>query len=791
MHFQRILTFLKVALICLPTFYCDDIIHFITPLPNDLSCPVESCLTLRQFAASLDSFNDSNVTLYLLPGNHSLDSELLLTDLPEVSIISNITDSTTVWSSNIDCTPSARMYIYDVRTVHITGVKFINCQNITVTSVISVSIWNAFFHGSTGLYLNQTNTSIEHSMFTDGRGIVISPDISSTGGVIVIINSTTRITNSSFTHNTADIGAVIYAEQGSSVVMSQCLFQHNIARQRGGVLYARQSEAILSESHCSNNRANQGGGVMYIERDSVVNITDSNTEQNYAEEVGGVLAGYLHSVISIDNTTFNNNTSGGSGGATHVAQETVMQITNCTFEHNHAVTGGAITLVQSNLYVISSIFNNNEAAGSTQVYIVGTTTPKSGGALYAWQSNVTLGRGTIFMNNTAELFGGAILAYAYDPDLFSISSIQHIINITENVFENNRASAGGVMYAFRYKISDLGSKFQNNEARSTSANILLFGNNVPVGYGAALVAGFGLITLNGSIFVGNTNRVLGALMVQFSKLTSSGVIITHSSGVQLEVSEAYFSDTTYQNNLGSLVASNSNVTFSGKSNFTDCGQLSGLDSGGAITSYYSRIYFYGSVEVVRNYAERGGGIQATDSKLFFIDESLFADNSANRAGGAIFLSRSEMTCLRNCTFSENAANGTGGGIHSSSSTITTGSLEQALAIIQGLSDVLTSFVGNSAQNGGGIYLQSNSKLYMQLKSNIRFTDNSAYHGGAIYVADNTYFDTCSAAADCFFREIFTDSLQSTPLTTSITDPYIEFSHNSAYRGSVLFGGLLD
>ena len=105
-------------------------------------------------------------------------------------------------------------------------------------------------------------------MFTDGRGIVISPDISSTGGVITIPRPSVNIL-CSFTHNTADIGAVIYAEQGSSVVMSQCLFQHNIARQRGGVLYARQSEAILSESHCSNNRANQGGGVMYIERDSV------------------------------------------------------------------------------------------------------------------------------------------------------------------------------------------------------------------------------------------------------------------------------------------------------------------------------------------------------------------------------------------------------------------------------------------------------------------------------------------------------------------------------------------
>lgn len=145
MHFQHILTILKVVLICLPAFYCDDIICFITPLPNDFSCPAASCLTLSQFATNLDSYNDSNITLHLLPGNHSLNSELLLTDLAKVSIISYITDSTKVWSSNIDCILSARIHIYNVKTVQISGVKFTNCQEMTMTSVTSVSIYLGYF----------------------------------------------------------------------------------------------------------------------------------------------------------------------------------------------------------------------------------------------------------------------------------------------------------------------------------------------------------------------------------------------------------------------------------------------------------------------------------------------------------------------------------------------------------------------------------------------------------------------------------------------------------------------
>lgn len=140
----------------------------------------------------------------------------------------------------------------------------------------------------------------------------------------------------------------------------------------------------------------------------------------------------------------------------------------------------------------------------------------------------------------------------------------------------------------------------------------------------------------------------------------------------------------------------------------------------------------------------------------------FAGNLANRAGGAVFLSRSGMICLLNCTFSKNAANGTGGGIHVSSSTITLGAMEPTFALISPSRNVMLSFTGNSAQTeGGGAYLQSNSKLFMHLMSKTKFTKNSADYGGALYVADDTYLDTCSATDDCFFREVFTDSLPST------------------------------
>ena len=138
------------------------------------------------------------------------------------------------------------------------------------------------------------------------------------------------------------------------------------------------------------------------------------------------------------------------------------------------------------------------------------------------------------------------------------------------MFINNKAFIGGVVFSFLYNISDVGSIFHYNEANSNNTFTTLYIS----GYGAALTASRGYITLNQSSFVGNTANTLGTLALQLSNMKALGVMIrnnrvhdTHSSGVFLGASEVHFSDTTYLNNSGSLFATSSNVTFSGKSVF--------------------------------------------------------------------------------------------------------------------------------------------------------------------------------------------------------------------------------
>lgn len=71
------------------------------------------------------------------------------------------------------------------------------------------------------------------------------------------------------------------------------------------------------------------------------------------------------------------------------------------------------------------------------------------------------------------------------------------------------------------------------------------------------------------------------------------------------------------------------------------------------------------------------------------------------------------------------------------------------------------FINNSAvQNGGGVYLAANPKVYIlkerpiispNLKTFLVFENYSANYGGAVYVADNTSSGACLPEVECFVQ----------------------------------------
>ena len=195
-----------------------------------------------------------------------------------------------------------------------------------------------------------------------------------------------------------------------------------------------------------------------------------------------------------------------------------------------------------------------------------------------------------------------------------------------------------------------------------------------------------------------------------------------------------------------------------------------------------------------NGAKYGGAVHAIESKVNIYDKTTVANNVASFAGGGFYLYQSELNCWGNGTLTivSNRAGVKGGGIHAISSTIKL-NLEHAFVKSS------INFIENSAQKGGGLCLETESKLYVQKRFlnkqggtmyNIHFINNSAmWYGGAIYVADETNFDVCANkvydSANCFLQ-ILTDEIVVTSLTR------VDFTDNQAtIAGSSIFGGLLD
>ena len=693
----------------LPVYYCNnDTTYLISPFLNDSSCPIGNCLTFSQFFtlfARLDLSRDIDVTLTLLPGNHSLELDSAhLTNLTSVTVTGMISPPLErgVW---IVCSESARLFIGDVDLVHIGGVKISGCKLITADSIKQVLLYNVQVNNSTFHIVDITDVGIRDCAFSNSQGIDRNSTgtIRRVGGVLVVFNSTILIANSTFENNRADLG---------------------------GAFFVEESDITLDESQFQNNFA--------------------------------------------------------------------------TFD------GGAIYLLESNLIVNCSNFSNNTVETGRAPGAYGL-----GGVIYAKDGNISLQEGNVFISNKADVGGvifSLVLQSHISTDILDISEHCHVY-ISNNKFVNNQVLyEGSVMFAYGCQILDSGSIFEYN----------IINDHQPLEgtFGGVISSTFGYITLNRSAFIGNSALLRASTFALINgKMNSYNMLMRDnwsefysaeaiSEGIMIiSRSEVIFHGETYLlNNSGTMYIYNSNVTFSGETSITNCTQLSGSEFGGGISAdSQSIVQFHGRTILTNNHAVNGGAVNARESQVYFFGEASLSGNTAEQAGGAIFLLQSEMTCQGNCTIENNSANKTGGGIHAIRSSIrAVVKLSNFLFFNPHMVPVISlNFVGNKAKRGGGLSLQSNSKFYAMLlnvSSNgiISFTNNTAdSDGGAIYVADETYFDTCSTTFDheCFF--------QPTPLRTGkqsvdftlkgfvTSDKVFEFSGNSATRGPLLYGGLLD
>ena len=848
-------------------------VHYITP-SLDIPCPEDhsACLTLSQFAAN-SSKDSGQTSLIFLPGNHTLNRELILSGADNFTMASQ--ENETVM---IECTSQYERFIVNETTFAIIkSLYFIGCGGNTVTRVEELIIEDTIFQGvegegkGTALVLNQVNfTKIRECMFmsnTPGNNSerhrvgefirdpnVLSDlrlkkdDLVSVGGALLTTSSNVSVTNTKFVSNEADIGGVLLAYK-SIISISQCTYSYNRALYSGGVMATVESSVDIDISTFSKNEATHEysiGGVMYT-FDGTFDIT-SSTFNNNSGFFGGVMRTSDGS-FNITSSTFNNNSA--AYGGVMVTSDGSFNITSSTFNNNSATYGGVMVTSDGSFNITNSTFNNNSAtyggvmATSDGSFNITNSTfnNNSGGVIYTSDGSFNITSSTF--NNNSATYGGVMVtsdgSFNITNSTFNNNSATYggvmvtldgSFNITNSTFNNNSADYGGVIYTSDGSFNITSSTFNNNSAAgggvmrtsggSFNITSCTSNNNSAAQWGGVICTSDGSFNITSSTF-NNNSADSGGVMSPFEgsfNITSStfnnnkanvgGVIrsqdvqsftINNSSfnnnsadrygGIMFTYqSSIHITDSTFHYNSGSLYTFNGNLTLSGQSNFDNCVYQSNKtpltrQEGGALTSFQSTITFNGETSLLNNQARQGGAILAIESTIMLYGTTTIANNTAtDSSGGGVSLQQSDLDIRGSCTISNNYAM-RGGGVHAKSSTIT---IYQQGGTLQ--------FTNNMAENGSGLYLEVNPKLYLlkhdyergSSRNILIFISNHGNYGGAVYVADDTNSGACSPNNECFIQTLALHQF-SVPSTNTVN---IQFSGNTATEnGPNLFGGLLD
>ena len=429
--------------------------YYIKPTP-DTPCPAEPCLTLSEYAQG--HFLTSDTTLIFLPGNHSLDRDIAVTNVTRFVMLGDSTSSLES-ASRVVCKGPHLLTFINISQLHIFFLQITSCGSGTVPALSVVSVSQVQILGSVfqdngkasllviGSMLNCSGTTFSSGL---GTGLVLSEAYvelyngvfsNNSGGGINSTNSTlTLVGNNTFMNNTSEFGGGISAAKSSIYINGNIAFLDNSVRTSGGGVYIESGILRLTSYGTMTFAGNN-----IIGDDIATGVTGTG---------GGISA--LYSGISLEgDSTFRGNVAMDGGGL-------YLQFSqlNCSgyisFVNNHADgEGGGLLL-------------SNSKGDLERTSIFTSNTAYAGGGLYAEYSNVSVEGDSRFMNNSAELGGGIFIVNGGSLTLDG-----------SNTFAGNKADQGGRINVQNSGLSSRGHiSFTNNLANQGGGGLLLFNSSV-------------------------------------------------------------------------------------------------------------------------------------------------------------------------------------------------------------------------------------------------------------------------------------------------------------------------
>ena len=412
---------LTVVLLALPSLTCGVTLH-VRPTSTNTSCPTHPCQTLSEYAHDPGRyFSDSNLTLTFLPGSHTLDINLIITNIHQLKVHGALLPTRIVCDSHVGFAFS------NIHRMSIDGLAFVACAR--------------FRSGYSDLYDTDTTyygLRLQSVQMAEIIDCTFQDSYSTALGVVdscVVLRDNNFLNNCRLCSNGRCDG---YNYQGP-----RC--------NGGGVFVQRSNLSITGSSSFSGNSADYGGGVNAWGRSNVYISGNTTFSGNSASIGGGVIAqGYSNVYIS-GNTTFSNNSASDDGGGVTAGRANVYISGNTTFSGNSARHGGGVCpQAYSNVYISgTTTFSGNlanygggvHAWRSSNVYISGNTTFSNnsasvgdGGGVSAWDSsNVNISGNTTLIGNSASFGDGGALSVLCGNVYISGNAI----------FNSNSARIGG------------------------------------------------------------------------------------------------------------------------------------------------------------------------------------------------------------------------------------------------------------------------------------------------------------------------------------------------------------
>ena len=554
-----------------------------------------ACLTFNQYANNQDQYFRSNSVFIFLPGNHRLDTSLVLSSIQNISLHGEVTGGsvTVLLGSQV-------------------SLSWTNCDKIEIHSLSFVSIGNFeyqfVFFNVHDVFLR--NTSIIGNGSGNGCSAITSQ------------SSTLSIIDSTFAGICGQFGAVLALNSSEVIFNGTNTLSNNMAK-LGGAIHSVNSEMhMFGTISFVNNNATlsmddnvscpysyqnmEMGGAIFADNSNITISGCAAFLNNSAKILGGALATINNSSLFIDGSFCDNPES---------------SLPDSTVEYGIVFDRNKVTAVTSSGSVFNDINVHDSSFGS-------------GGAIYTENSKVNISN-ALFTNNYSPGSGGAVQFN------FSDVSVQYI-----TMLNNSGFFAGALRVIYSKFVAGGVNLFQNNRARREYGGAVLIdlcidarigGENDFIGNNAFDYGG-GL-----DIFAAQPLTISGRSYFQENTALYGSAVGIYNSTV------VFTGDSLYENNraqiYGGAFSIEDSVSIFDPKLSAVFRHNTANDAGGAITSYNSQIKLSGDIQFDSNFAEIGvGGAMAlygtTKVTLSPLVNVSFTENGAKSFGGAIYFADS-------------------------------------------------------------------------------------------------------------------------------------------------------